>query len=64
VPFAVLPIVAGAGPWPDRVPLAEVMHGPSVHAELSLASLKLFLQAKGYAMNRTRTSLSKILLRG
>jgi hypothetical protein len=63
VPYVNLDITDTAGVFTGRVPLWEVIHGPTAHPELALASLKLYLEGNGYGFH-TAVALSRIPLRG
>ncbi len=63
VPYVDLDVTDTAGVFTSRLPLWEVIHGPTAHPELALASLKLYLDGNGYGFH-TAVELSRIPLRG
>lgn len=62
VPYVELPLIERAGVFSGRLPLSEVAQGRTRHPELSMDSLKLFLEAHGYGMH-TDVQVSGIPLR-
>ena len=63
VPYVNLDITGTAGVFTGRLPLWEVVHGPTAHPDLALASLKLYLEGNSYGFH-TEVALSGIPLRG
>lgn len=63
VPYINLDAVDIAGVFTGRLPLCEVIHGPTAHPELALASLRLYLDGNGYGFH-TEVTLSRVPLRG
>lgn len=62
VPYVELPLREPAGPLMDRLPLWQVIHGPTSTPERSLESLRMYLQSCGYGVH-TEVRLSNIPLR-
>jgi hypothetical protein len=61
VPYIELPLKDAAGIFTGRLPLWEVVQGPSPYPDLSLESLRLFLRSKGYS--QTEVEISQVPLR-
>ena len=53
VPYVELSLSDKAGIFTDRLPLVEVIQGPSPNAELSLESLAMYLESQGYGFHTT-----------
>jgi len=63
VPYVELPLKARAGVFTERLPLEQVMQGPTPTPELSLESLGMYLQSRGYPWTHTQVKPSRIPLR-
>lgn len=63
VPYIDIPLKDRAGIFTGRLPLWEVIHGPTTHPELALQSLILYLDAHDYGFH-TEVTPSQIPLRG
>ncbi|NWL13331.1 hypothetical protein DM793_18865 [Paenarthrobacter nitroguajacolicus] len=58
IPYVEIPLVCHTGNFSGRLPLVEVVHGPSSHREISFESLRLFLEVHGYgAFTEVRDSM-------
>ena len=62
-PYIELDLAEKIGPSAGRLPLTEVMIGPSENASLAAQSMSLFLTVKGYSSAVTPVSTSAIPLR-
>jgi hypothetical protein len=62
VPYVELPIVERAGVFTDRIPLWHVIQGPTTNSALSLESLRMYLESRGYGIH-TVVEPSRIPLR-
>jgi len=62
VPYIKLALRGGPGLFTGKLPLPNVIHGPSEHPQLSMKSLELFLQSVGYGFH-TQLTASTIPLR-
>lgn len=62
VPYVELPLIERAGVFSGRLPLWQVVQGPTAHPDLSMQSLHMFLESRGYGFH-TEVRLSGIPLR-
>jgi hypothetical protein len=62
IPYVELPLLDRAGVFTGRLPLWQVMQGPTANPELSLESLRMYLESCGYGAH-TEVSPSSIPLR-
>ena len=56
IPYIELSLKRNTGLYTQKLPLKEVMVGPSANPDLSLQSLTLYLESKGYFMTKPRRS--------
>jgi hypothetical protein len=50
-PYVELPIIERAGVFTDRLPLWHVIQGPTTNPALSLESLRMYLESRGYGFH-------------
>jgi hypothetical protein len=62
VPYVELPLRDPSGVFTGRLPLSEVIHGPTSNAELHLESVATYLESRGYGIH-TDVKVSEIPLR-
>jgi len=62
VPYVELPLIERAGVFTGRLPLWHVIQGPTVNPEVSLESLAMYLESRGYGFH-TAVEPSRIPLR-
>ena len=62
VPYVELPLREHAGVFTGRLPLWQVIQGPTSNPELSLESLQMYLESRGYSFH-TAVRPSNIPLR-
>lgn len=62
VPYVELLLRDGAGVFTGRLPLRDVVQGPTPHPDLSVESLRMFLESQGYGFY-TQTKFSGVPLR-
>ena len=62
VPYVELPLLDRAGVFTDRLPLWQVVQGPTTNPDLSLESLRMYLESCGYGFH-TEVKPSRIPLR-
>jgi len=62
VPYVELPLRDSAGVFAGRLPLWQVVQGPTSQPELAMESLRMFLESKGYGFH-TQVTASGIPLR-
>jgi hypothetical protein len=63
IPYIEIPLRARAGIYHGRLPLPEVIHGPTAHPEVALPTLRMYLHAHAYGFH-TNAQPSEIPLRG
>ena len=51
VPYVELPLADTAGVFTGRLPLWQVLQGPTSNPELSLESLRMYLESRGYGFH-------------
>jgi len=62
IPYVELPLLDSAGVFNGRLPLWQVVQGPTMQPDLALESLGMYLESKGYGFH-TEVKLSGIPLR-
>lgn len=63
IPYVELPLADVAGIFTGRLPMKRVVQGPSEHPDLSLESLRLYLESQSYSWPHTDVTKSKVPLR-
>ena len=63
VPYVEVPLEGFAGLFTGRLPLPQVTQGPAPDPELSLESLSMYLESRGYGSPHTEVKASGIPLR-
>jgi hypothetical protein len=51
VPYVELPLIQQAGVFHGRLPLYEVIQGPTPHPDLAMISLEMYLDGRGYGVH-------------
>jgi hypothetical protein len=63
VPYVIVPMAVADGPYQSRLPITEVYHGPSDHADVAEAVLLRLLKEHGYAVPHTKVKAARAPLR-
>jgi Protein of unknown function (DUF2971) len=63
VPYVEFPLKDKGGAFTGRLPLCEIVQGPSAHPDLALESLRMYLESIGYRFPLTEVRTSRIPLR-